>query len=82
MFSNRARIGLFPNTQFLKSSGIELDEFGFINTDERLMTSLPGVFTAGDVAEFFDIRIGRHNMEGNWFHALATGKRAALNMLG
>ena len=57
-------IGLFPNTQFLKSSGIELDEFGFINTDERLMTSLPGVFTAGDVRHGATMQIASASGEG------------------
>ena len=41
-------IGLDPNTSFLKSA-IELDQWGFIATNEALQTSLPGVFAAGDV---------------------------------
>jgi len=41
-------IGLSPNTQFLKGS-VELDQWGFIKTDETFQTSLPGVFAAGDV---------------------------------
>src|SRR3989338_9763771 len=57
-------IGLFPNTQFLKSSGIELDEFGFINTDERLMTNLPGVFAAGDVRHGATMQIASASGEG------------------
>ncbi len=42
-------IGLLPNTGFLKDSDIELDEHGFIVTDRTLQTSMPGVFSAGDV---------------------------------
>jgi thioredoxin reductase (NADPH) len=42
-------IGLDPNTGFLKGR-VELDERGFVVTDPgTLMTSLPGVFAAGDV---------------------------------
>ena len=41
-------IGLDPNTAFLKGS-VDLDDRGFIVTDDRLMTSMPGVFAAGDV---------------------------------
>ena len=41
-------VGLAPNARFLPSE-IELDRYGFIVTDPRLMTSLPGVFAAGDV---------------------------------
>jgi thioredoxin reductase (NADPH) len=41
-------IGLDPNTGFLEGL-VDLDERGFILTDDTLMTSLPGVFAAGDV---------------------------------
>lgn len=41
-------IGLTPNTEFLKGA-VELDEWGFIKTDETFQTSMPGVFAAGDV---------------------------------
>ncbi len=41
-------IGLDPNTGFLDGA-VELDERRFMKTDRTLMTSLPGVFAAGDV---------------------------------
>ncbi|MGO9961998.1 MAG: FAD-dependent oxidoreductase [Acidimicrobiales bacterium] len=41
-------IGLEPNTAFVKGQ-VDLDERGFILTDATFMTSLPGVFAAGDV---------------------------------
>lgn len=41
-------IGLTPNTQWLPDT-IRRDPQGFIITNERLMTSCPGVFAAGDV---------------------------------
>jgi thioredoxin reductase (NADPH) len=41
-------VGLDPNTGFLKGT-VDLDERGFIVTDDTFMTSLPGVFAAGDV---------------------------------
>jgi thioredoxin reductase (NADPH) len=41
-------IGLDPNTAFLKGT-IELDQWGFVVTDDTLQTTLPGVFAAGDV---------------------------------
>jgi thioredoxin reductase (NADPH) len=43
-------IGLDPNTDFLKGI-VELDPRGFVATDAMLMTSLPGVFAAGDVRD-------------------------------
>jgi thioredoxin reductase (NADPH) len=41
-------IGLSPNTDLVKGV-IELDEFGFVQTDIGLQTSMPGIFAAGDV---------------------------------
>ena len=41
-------IGLSPNTDLVKGV-VTLDDFGFIQTDIGLQTSMPGVFAAGDV---------------------------------
>ncbi len=43
-------IGLDPNTEFLKGI-VDLDQRGFVTTDERFQTSLEGVFAAGDVRD-------------------------------
>jgi alkyl hydroperoxide reductase subunit F len=42
------QIGLVPNTDWLKGT-IELSQYGEIEVDRYGMTSLPGVFAAGDV---------------------------------
>jgi len=41
-------IGLSPNSRLVKDA-VEIDPFGFVVTDKTLMTSLPGLFAAGDV---------------------------------
>ncbi len=41
-------IGNEPNTKMLEGQ-IELDEAGYIITDENMQTNVPGVFAAGDV---------------------------------
>lgn len=41
-------IGQIPNTSFLKETGMEFDEAGFILTDDKLQTTIKGVFAAGD----------------------------------
>jgi thioredoxin reductase (NADPH) len=41
--------GLKPNTGFLQGSGVELDEIGFIKTDDKMRTNIPGIFASGDV---------------------------------
>jgi alkyl hydroperoxide reductase subunit F len=43
------QIGLLPNTDWLKTSGMELSKFNEIVVDAHGQTSLPGVFAAGDV---------------------------------
>ncbi|HKT86503.1 MAG TPA: alkyl hydroperoxide reductase subunit F [Novosphingobium sp.] len=42
------QIGLVPNTEWLKDSGLELTRFGEIVIDGHAATNLPGVFAAGD----------------------------------
>ncbi|ABC64183.1 alkyl hydroperoxide reductase subunit F [Erythrobacter litoralis] len=42
------QIGLVPNTEWLKDSGIALSEYGEIEIDEEGATNLPGIFAAGD----------------------------------
>lgn len=41
-------VGLKPNSDFVKGQ-INLDQRGFILTDEKMETNLPGVFACGDV---------------------------------
>lgn len=43
------QIGLVPNTEWLKDSGLELTKFGEIAIDHRAATNIPGIFAAGDV---------------------------------
>ncbi|SHI80505.1 thioredoxin reductase (NADPH) [Desulfatibacillum alkenivorans DSM 16219] len=41
-------VGILPNTDFL-GGAVEVDDGGFIVTDARMQTSVPGVFAVGDV---------------------------------
>ena len=43
------QIGLVPNSEWLKDSGVELSPRGEIVIDERAATSVPGIYAAGDV---------------------------------
>lgn len=56
-------IGLLPNTGFLKDK-IDLDEVGMIKTNEKLETSMSGVFAAGDVRSGATMQIASASGEG------------------
>jgi thioredoxin reductase (NADPH) len=56
--------GLKPNTSFLKGSGIELDEVGFIKTNTKLETNIPGIFASGDVRSGSTMQIASAVGEG------------------
>jgi thioredoxin reductase (NADPH) len=41
-------VGILPNNQLLESR-VELDESGFVMTDEHMHTNIPGIYAAGDI---------------------------------
>ena len=57
-------VGLLPNTQFLETSKIDLDELGFIKTNQNLETTMKGVFAAGDVRSGATMQIASATGEG------------------
>jgi NAD(P)H-nitrite reductase large subunit len=73
-------LGVKMNVDFLKDTPVTVRNG--ILTNEYLETNVPGVFAAGDIAEFFDVTIGRHNMMGTWGNSTGHGRIAALNMAG
>lgn len=42
-------IGYIPSSELLKTAGIEVDEKGFVKTNKKQETNIPGVFAAGDI---------------------------------
>jgi NAD(P)H-nitrite reductase large subunit len=73
-------LGITLNTQFLAGTPVEIRNGVVVN--EYLETNVPGVYAAGDVAEFFDVAIGRHHTMGTWDNAMAHGRIAGVNMAG
>ncbi|MCD4720883.1 MAG: thioredoxin-disulfide reductase [Desulfobacula sp.] len=43
-------VGILPNTSFLNDA-VETDEFGFIRSNVKMQTSVPGVYAVGDVRD-------------------------------
>jgi 3-phenylpropionate/trans-cinnamate dioxygenase ferredoxin reductase subunit len=75
--------GVVPDVMLARSAGLELGHSGGIRVDSQLQTETPGVFAAGDVAEYESvIHGGRRIRVEHWDVAFNQGKVAALNMLG
>ncbi|MHB8586409.1 MAG: NAD(P)/FAD-dependent oxidoreductase [Thermoplasmatota archaeon] len=72
-------IGLNLSLRLVAPSNIKTGEG--ILTDQFLQTSVPNVWAAGDVAQYFDPLLNRVNINGSWASAKAQGKVAAQNML-
>ena len=72
-------IGAEPRTQLAAAGGLAVDNG--ILVDERLETSVPGIFAAGDVAAHLHPLLGRLRVE-HWANALNQGPAAARGMLG
>ena len=73
-------LGITLNTQFLAKTPIKIRQ-GVV-VDEYLETNVPGVYAAGDVAEFYDLTLDEHHTMGTWDNALAHGRVVAVNMAG
>jgi thioredoxin reductase (NADPH) len=43
-------IGHYPNSDFFKGQ-LEMDDVGYLLTDEKMMTNVPGVFAAGEIQD-------------------------------
>ena len=57
-------VGLKPNSEFLKDTPVELDEIGFVKTDDHLQTKMNGVFAAGDIRSGATMQIASAAGEG------------------
>jgi 3-phenylpropionate/trans-cinnamate dioxygenase ferredoxin reductase subunit len=74
-----AAIGLNMNLRPVAPSSVKTGEG--ILANEFLQTSVANVYTAGDVAQYFDPILNRVNINGSWASAKKQGEVAALNML-
>jgi nitrite reductase (NADH) large subunit len=66
--------GVRPNLEMAEALKLDYDKG--IKVDERMRTNQPGVYAAGDVAEFKGIPYGI------WMAAMEQGKVAGINMAG
>jgi len=72
--------GVSPNISLIKDTQIKVNE-GII-ADTLLQTSVPNIFTAGDVCESFDLTLGKLSVNALWPVAVEQGRIAGINMAG
>ena len=73
-------IGVAPRTQLAEAAGLEVENGVLVN--ERLETSMPGIYAAGDIALAQHPFYGARLRVEHWFTAANMGPVAAANMLG
>ena len=73
-------LGLTMNIELLKDTAVQTN-VGVV-TNEFLEATVPDVWAAGDVAEFYDVVSQRHHRMGTWDNSLNHGRHVAKNMLG
>jgi NADPH-dependent 2,4-dienoyl-CoA reductase/sulfur reductase-like enzyme len=72
-------IGAIPNTDWLSNSAVAVAD-GVV-CDERLASTAPGVYAAGDVARWHNPRFNKSMRIEHWTSAAEQGARAALNAI-
>jgi 3-phenylpropionate/trans-cinnamate dioxygenase ferredoxin reductase component len=75
-------VGAVPDVRLARTAGLEIGDGGGVLVDARLQTAVPGIFAAGDIAEYESVvHGGRRLRVEHWDVAFNQGKTAALNML-
>jgi NADPH-dependent 2,4-dienoyl-CoA reductase/sulfur reductase-like enzyme len=75
-----AGIGIHPNLDLAKKAGLMIDD-GIV-VDECLETSIPDIYAAGDVANFFHLALEKRTRVEHEDNAVQMGKLAGRNMAG
>jgi NADPH-dependent 2,4-dienoyl-CoA reductase/sulfur reductase-like enzyme len=76
-------VGVKPRLDLARAAGCAVDAHGGgVLVDDRLRTSVPGIWAAGDAAGWPDARTGERRRVEHWVVAQRQGQTAAKNMLG
>jgi len=74
--------GVSPDIALAQRAGLAIGERGGVLCSSRLESSVPGIYAAGDIAEYDSPLHGGHVRIEQWDVAFNHGRTAALNMLG
>ena len=75
-------IGVRPNVELAKKTGIALGELGGIAVDSRMRTNLPDVYACGDCTESTDQFTGKKALNLFWEPGARGGMAAGINCAG
>ncbi len=73
-------IGVVPNLELARKAGLHTNRGIVVN--ERMQTSDPDIYAAGDVAEAFDLIVNETRVNAIWPVANRQGRIAGANMAG
>lgn len=72
--------GIQPNAGFIEPGSIAMDRA--IRVNNRMETSVPGIYAAGDCCEAFDILSRKNKNIALWLNSVEQGRTAGLNIAG
>lgn len=75
-----AGIGVRPVTDVVAKSGIDVGDGVVVN--EYLETGVPGIYAAGDVANYQDALFGKRRRVEHWDNAVSQAQHCARTLLG
>ncbi len=75
-------VGIRPNTHLLTSKGAEHISNGALKVNERMETSLPDVYAAGDCASIKNLQTGEYDYLPLGTHSNKGGRTAGVNAAG
>ena len=75
-----AGIGVRPAIDFLAASGIEMDDGVMVN--QYLESNQPGIYAAGDIANYQDVLFGKRRRVEHWDNAVSQGQHCARALMG
>jgi len=75
-------VGVVPDVSLAQKAGLQIGESGGVVCDASLQTPAPGIYAAGDIAEYDSVVHGRRLRVEHWDVSFNQGKAVALGMLG